>query len=128
MAIWTRTKSRYERKQKVDWSTTCNIYVCSQCGYPVMFDAQDNARCKYHPITTRLAIPQGQYLEFVETLKYAGMKIEALKDAIKDVYSGDGHAIDAATKLDSIISREFDPAWEIHCQEVNDTRATDYPM
>ena len=32
------------------------------------------------------------------------------------------------TKSDSIISREFDPAWEIHCQEVNDTRATDYPM
>lgn len=32
------------------------------------------------------------------------------------------------TKSDSIISRELDPAWEIHCQEVNDTRATDYPM
>lgn len=32
------------------------------------------------------------------------------------------------TKSDSIISRKFDPAWEIHCQEVNDTRATDYPM
>ena len=32
------------------------------------------------------------------------------------------------TKSDSIISREFDPAWETHCQEVNDTRATDYPM
>ena len=32
------------------------------------------------------------------------------------------------TKPDSIISRELDPDWEIHCQEVNDTRATDYPM
>ena len=34
----------------------------------------------------------------------------------------------ASERNDSIISRELDPDWEIHCQEVNDTRATDYPM
>lgn len=62
-------------------------------------------------------------------------RIDLLRARIADIQSqpspiDEAQAIELEidAKLCNTASIRFDADWEIHCQEVNDTRATDYPM
>ena len=72
------------------------------------------------------AVPDNGFIQ--ERIDMIRARIADLQAQPSPIDEAQAIELEIDAKLDSIISREFDPAWEIHCQEVNDTRATDYPM
>jgi hypothetical protein len=72
------------------------------------------------------AVPDNGFIQ--ERIDMIRARIADLQAQPSPIDEAQAVELEIGAKLDSAPMRNWDADWEIHCQEVNDTRATDYPM
>ena len=72
------------------------------------------------------AVPDNGFIQ--ERIDMIRARIADLQAQPSPIDEAQAIELEIDAKLDSAPMRNWDADWEIHCQEVNDTRATDYPM
>lgn len=72
------------------------------------------------------AVPTFGYIQ--DRIDLLRARIAYLQEQQSPIDEAQAIELEIDAKLDSAPMRNWDADWESHCQEVNDTRATDYPM
>ena len=72
------------------------------------------------------AVPDNGFIQ--ERIDMIRARIADLQAQPSPIDEAQAIELEIDAKLDSAPMWNWDADWEIHCQEVSDTRATDYPM